>query len=413
MKNRGAETINTKPDDIVNNLLTSIVQVIGRRSSEDYGLVMLENVIKKLQQSYDFLNYIEVNSNQFNEMKKTIIVDPLINNVPVEDLRKSLQEILKQIVVLMGNNAGFFFIKEINQTLGYKYRVPIRQFGIDLDYLQINIEVEKKQKKIPTIDYSNLFHRVLKTLLSIMDDEIGREEAVHILKKILNKFQNKYDFFKDISYIDLRYTFGENEISIDQNINTKQPVILGQSIEDIITEVYRSLAEYGKFFDRNHFFRQLTGEYRQKLEELGVTLNKSHIRNTLLFTKIIDSLISVISHSHTKKNAALMMNSFLRALDQTYDFLKNVTVQTDEHNQHFDIHISETLDDVSETNMRRSIQKIIEKIMANLGEDEKNKFIDEFTQALDKNSLLRMEEIGVNLHIIQLRYNVFSRSKNT
>jgi len=67
-------------------------------------------------------------------------------------------------------------------------------------------------------------------------------------------------------------------------------------------------------------------------------------------------------------------------------------------------------DEISETDVRRSIQKLLEEIIDSLGEELGQKFINEFKNSLEKNCLLRIEEIGVNLHMIQLRHELLGKT---
>lgn len=404
------ERIETQPSTIIGKLMTSIIQSIARRSSEDYALVMLSNVIKKLQNSYPFLQYIKINTNRFSEMRRQIDINPLINEIPQEQVQQSIQDLLQQILTLMGKNAGFFFVKEIEKNLDPKYKQAIKHFGIDLEYIQLHVEVEKKQTKAPSIDHCDLFDRVLKTLLTMIENEIGRDHAITIFKQTLKKYENKYDFLNNISYTDLRYTFGKNEIEIDNSINSKQSSLLRQAFEDIIIEIYRSLAEHGKYLDKNTFFNQFTRDYHSKLQELGVSLKRSHISNSLLYKHIMQTLIDIISPICSQQYAVVMTNSVLTKMNQ-YEFLKEISIQKKENTQDYYINILTNFDDTSETDMRRSIQKLIGHIIQNLDENGKNQFIDKFKKNIEKNCLIRMEELGVNLHMIQLKCDVLHRFK--
>lgn len=412
MRYGSAESIETQTNNIIENLMNSIIHSISRRSSEDYALVMIDNVIKKLQNSYPFLQYIQINTNRFSEMRKTLVIDPHINEIPQDQIKQSIEQLLQHILVLMGKNAGFFFIKEIEKNLDPKYKLAIKQIGIDLEYIQLHVEVEKKQTKLPSIDYRDLFDRVLKTLLTLMENEVGKDQAIHIFIQTLKKYEKKYDFLNTISYTDLRYTFGKNEIDIDSSINEKEPALLRQAIEDSVIEVYRSLAEQGKYLEKNTFFSQFTKDYQSKLQELEISLNRSHISNSLLFKQVMYALIDIISLVCTQHYAVVMTNSVLTKMNH-YEFLKEISVKADEHTHHPDVHVLADLDDISETDMRRSIQKIFEHIIQNLDENGKHQFIDKFKQKIEKNCLLRLEELGVNLHMIQLRCDVLHRFKQT
>ena len=64
------------------------------------------------------------------------------------------------------------------------------------------------------------------------------------------------------------------------------------------------------------------------------------------------------------------------------------------------------LDELNETDIRRSIQNLLEQIIDSVGEKLGPKFIEDFKRSLESFYLLRIEEMGVNLHLIQLRHQM-------
>ena len=139
--------IELEKSDVMNRLLQSIVKVISRRSSEDYALVMVGNTIKKLQDKYDFLNYIDIKATRYSEIENIVTIDSSINTVEPEEIGKAIQEIVGIIVTAMGKNAGFFFIKEVKNKIGPNYGLIIRDMGVDFDFMQFSFEVDKKQTR--------------------------------------------------------------------------------------------------------------------------------------------------------------------------------------------------------------------------------------------------------------------------
>jgi hypothetical protein len=395
---------------VIERLLKSIVEVIGRRSSEDYALVMIGNTIKKLQENYYFLRFLQTKNTRYSEIENVVTVDSSINEIDSEDLGKAMQEIIGMVVTSMGKNAGFFFVKEIKNKIGPNYGMAIRNMGVDLDFMQFSFEVEKKQTRTLTIENSDVFRRVLKTLIALMEKEIGRDFAISAIKKLFEEYANKYDFLKNITMVDIRYTLGENEINVGQEIDRLEPIHVGKAIEDIIVGVHRSLGENGKPLHIDEFKRQLTSNYRKKLEEMGVNLKKKQFGNSLVFKYVIKALIAVISQASTQRYAVFAMNSILKKIDAKYVFLKHIRVTPVESDELCDISIMTNLDEISETDVRRSIQKLLEEIIDSLDEKLGQKFINEFKNSLEKNCLLRIEEMGVNLHMIQLRHEMLGKT---
>jgi hypothetical protein len=390
--------------------LKSIVEVIGRRSSEDYALVMLGNTIKKLQERHYFLRFLQIKNTRYSEIKNVVTIDSSINEIDSEDLGKAMQEIIGMVVTAMGEDAGFFFVKEIKNKIDPNYEIALRNMGVDLDFMQFSFEVDKKQTRTLTIENSDVFRLVLKTLIALIEKEIGRDFAISTVTKLIEEYANKYDFLKNITMVDIRYTLGENEINVGQEIDRLEPTHVGKAIEDIIVGVHRSLGENGKPLHIDEFKRQLTSDYRTKLEEMGVNLKKKQFGNSLVFKYVIKALIAVMSQASTQRYAVFAMNSFIKKIDTKYVFLKHIVVNPVESDELCDVSIMTNLDEISETDARRAIQKLLEEIIDSLGGKLGQKFINEFKNSLEKNCLLRIEEMGVNLHMIQLRHELLGKT---
>ena len=158
-------SIELEKSDVVKRLLKSTADVIGRRSSEDYALVMLGGTIKKLQEKYDFLRFLQTKNTCYSEIENVINIDSSINQIDSEDLGKAMQEIVGMLVTAMGKNAGFFFVKEIKNKIGPNYGIALKNMGVDLDFMQFSFEVDKKQTRTLTIENSDVFR--IKTLKKV------------------------------------------------------------------------------------------------------------------------------------------------------------------------------------------------------------------------------------------------------
>jgi len=402
--------IELEQSDVIKRLLQSIVKVISRRSSEDYALVMVGNSIKKLQEKYKFLKYISIKPTRYSEIDNIVTIDSSINMVEPEEIGKAIQEIVRMIVTSMGKNAGFFFIKEVKNKIGPNYELSVRDMGVDFNFMQFNFEIDKKQTRKLTIEISDVFRRVLKTLIVIIEKENGKSAAISIIQKIIEKYKNKYDFLKDVTIIDIRYTLGANEINVSQEINKLEPTHIGKAIEDIIVGVHISLEELGKPLPIDEFKRQLTSEYRTKLEEMGVNIKKKQFGHSVIYKNIITALVTVLSQASTQRYAVFALNSFLKKIDVKYDFLKHIKINHVESNELCTVSIMVNLNDISETDIRRSIQKLLEEIIDSLGKDSGQRFVNDFKNCLEKSCLSQIEEMGINLHMLQLRKELIRKT---
>jgi len=390
----------------MNLVLSSIISVISRRSSEDYALVMVNNTIKKLYDEYNFLRYAQIKTSRYLEIERIVNIDSSIDSISQEKLGKAIEEIIKNIVVAIGGNAGFFFIKEVKNNVGTRYSLKLKEIGADLDFMQFNYEVDKKQIK-KTVNYNtDVFYRVIKIIIDLLDKKYGRSFSISTIQNLIEEYSKKYSFLQKVKIIDVRYTFGSNEINIYDDLDILKPQYVGMAIENLIFGLIQKLQNLDKPIHIDEFKRQLTHEYMEKLTELGVDLNKKQINYSLLIKNIIKALIEVISNLSTQQYAIYAMNSFLKNVDSKFFFLKQIEVTNIDSDDIFNICIMTNLDEISETDIRRSIQNLLEKIIDNFGEKLGQQFIDDFKDCLDNFYLLKVEEIGVNLHLIQLRHQM-------
>ena len=174
--------------------------------------------------------------------------------------------------------------------------------------------------------------------------------------------------------------------------------------------VQRYVEEENKPFNIDDFKRQLTLDYRTKLDQMGVDFTHRQLGNSVVFTKVIKAIIDVIGQTSTNNYAIYAMNSFLKKIDTKFDFLKNIKITPLDSDELCDINIMANLDDLSDTEIRRSIQKLLEEIVRSIGDELEEIFINEFKKSLEKNCLSRIEEIGVNLHMIELRRDLLRRN---
>jgi uncharacterized protein YnzC (UPF0291/DUF896 family) len=76
----------------------------------------------------------------------------------------------------------------------------------------------------------------------------------------------------------------------------------------------------------------------------------------------------------------------------------------------YHITITDNIDSINETDARRAIQQLLETIMESLEEKVRKEFIQQFKNSLEKKYLLKIEEMGVNFHMIELRQEMLNQT---
>ena len=98
------------------------------------------------------------------------------------------------------------------------------------------------------------------------------------------------------------------------------------------------------------------------------------------------------------------MNTLLKKLYTKYEFLKYVVINTSNNDEdYYEINIMNNLDEVNNSETRRAIQKLLEEIINSFGDELGNHFIADFRNSLEKDCLNKIENLGVNLHMLELK----------
>ena len=104
--------------EVLNDFFGSILDVIARNSSKKYGLVIFQNMKKKLRRDFSFLNKIKIGGNEVH-------IDKSINNVD----KKKIRALLKKIIEILGTDVLKLLVKE---QLGREDIEYLNQIGVRL-----------------------------------------------------------------------------------------------------------------------------------------------------------------------------------------------------------------------------------------------------------------------------------------
>ena len=134
--------------DIVENVLKNLIDISGRKTSKGHAIGTIDNVIKKLELKYDFLKHIKINDNRFVEDDPAVSVMKDINKIDANKMGKAINDIISNTHFSLGNNAGHFFIKELQKNIGGDYNSVMKEMGVDLGLMQLESEIKNIKKTI-------------------------------------------------------------------------------------------------------------------------------------------------------------------------------------------------------------------------------------------------------------------------
>lgn len=395
-------------DKILGRILRSTIGVISRRTSETYANVVIGNVVNELAERYSFLNYVEIQGSKYTEIFNVVDIKPEINYIEKEEISKATKEFIEKITKSMGKSAGYYLIREIKEDLPFDYEKSIKELGIDLDILQLKFITEIKQTYKYQIENAEVLRYTLKILFNILDHELGSNNSFSIIHELVSRLSIEYRVLKYVKINDIRSIQGVDVVTIAPEINEIEPTTVGVAIQKVIQEINNSYGEKRSGFSlieklKNSF----NADYLFKLGKIGVNLDVIQFKKELILKHVLKALVNVLSESSTQSYAMLIVDNILRKFVGTFEYLKLIKIDSMRYSEGLEaITVSPDIESVRPSELGMGIQKIVEDIIRSLGEDASLEFIGKFKQRLGKAYILRIEEMGVNLHIMELKQNL-------
>jgi hypothetical protein len=398
--------------DVTRQFLQTIIQIIGRKTSEEYAELAIRNLLKKLQPTYPFLQDIEIKNTRYLELESNVTVRDSLNTIHPKEVGMALKGLSKIIIKSLGKNAGYFFIRETQEKIGNDYNtILVKTMDVDLTLMQSIYIVEKKSFSLLHIEKSDVMRRFLKALIDALEKQTSKTFAIGLTTKRVEALKKQYTFLEYVSVNDIRYNLGSEEVTVQSEINNVDPLEIGKAIGAILYDTDTALTDLGRNSVADDLKTHLTLEYLAKLKEMGITINAHGLGYNIIFKQVIKALIDILGKTSTENNAIFTVNSLLRKIDSTYEFLKYVKVDSATgQGELYHITITNNIDSINETDARRAIEQLLETIMESLKEEVRKEFIQKFRDSLEKKYILKIQEMGVNFHMIELRQEMLNQT---
>ena len=393
--------------EIIGHILRSAIGVIGRRTSETYATMAIRSIVVNLSSKYDFFRYVEIKSPHLTERSDVVMIKDNINNVNSENIGNASTDFVKSVIDAMGKNAGYYFIKEIKEDLPTEYELAIKNLGVNLDFLQMEYITNRKDGHKYEIKNSEILKHVFTTLFEIIERESGRRASVSIMRELITRYSTEYTLLKFVKVNDSSSIQNIDSVTVETEVNSIESDRVGTVVQKIIQEVNKSLGDKGGSNFVEKLKNLLNVDHIYRLEKIGVDINIISLGQALVVRNVLKSLIDVFSEASTQSYAVLMVNNVLQQIDDKYSFLKQVKIDSMHYAEGIEaISIPENIDGVRPSDLGRGLQKVVEKFIDSLGDESGHHFIEKFKKHLGKAYILRIEEIGVNLHMIELKHNL-------
>ncbi|HDQ16040.1 MAG TPA: hypothetical protein ENN45_03175 [Bacteroidetes bacterium] len=393
--------------EIIGRLLKSTIGVIGRRTSEAYANVVIGEVVVDLAGTYDFLKYVKISGKQYTELFDLVQIDDQINSVEIVQIGKAVNSFMKLIAKSMGKDAGYYFIKEIKEDLPTDFELVLHDIGLDFDYLQSEFLTYMKESFRYNIDNYDILKNILTVCFEILNRQAGRDSAFTILSELVQRLNTEHEVLRFVKINDIRSVQGIDIVTIDSQVNKADPDAVGAAVQKITQEINEYFEEKGTFIFIEKLKDALSVDYSHKLKEIGVNIDIIRLSQELIVKNVLKALVDVLSEYSTQSYAVLMVNNAIANFYEKFVFVKGIKIDSLKFSSGIDgIIVPENINSIRASELGRALQKIIESISKALGEDAGKHFVEKFKKNLGKAYVLRIEELGVNLHMIELKQNL-------
>jgi len=392
---------------LIEDVLQTIINIISRRTSETYAAMVMNRIIRKMHEKHSFLKNIEIKNPQISEIIEIIEIKSDLNNIQSEEVGKFTINLINEITGSLGSSAGYYFIKEIKEEISSETELLLKNLGVDLDMMQLEYFTGKSGKHEDILTNSDVLKYVFKLLFDILELEQGMDFAYKTIDEIVRRFSTKYNILNSIKVNDIRTVHDIDIISFKSDVNSLESDEVGDVIQKIFQVTNNYLIDKDTFTFVETLQAKIDKDHAVKLTEMGVNINAISLEQGLIIKRLIKTLVEVLSDTSSENYAVMTLDNNLREVYTKYDALKYISIDSSKYSDGINaVSISSDIDSARPSEVGKGIQKLIEKVTFSLGEEAGKNFLNKLKKRLGKAYLLRIEEMGINLYIIELRYNV-------
>ena len=136
------------------------------------------------------------------------------------------------------------------------------------------------------------------------------------------------------------------------------------------------------------------------------------IKNSEIIKDILQKLYDISSRKTTEVHAITTMDKLINSLERKYDFLKSIEIKDTRYSEMDEpISVMTDIDNVKSNDLKSAIYDIIKTMNSSLGEGAGHFFIKEFRNSLNEQTYISIEEMGIDLGLLQLEFEVEEMSR--
>ena len=138
----------------------------------------------------------------------------------------------------------------------------------------------------------------------------------------------------------------------------------------------------------------------------------TELENSEIVRHVLQALINISSRKTTQGQAISTMHELIKKLKDKYDFLKHVEIKDTTFLELDDpVTVMSEIDGVGSNKIGKALHDIIQTVNSNLGKDAGYFFIKELKSRMGHDYISTIEEMGLDLGLMQLEFEVNELTK--
>lgn len=137
-----------KKEQVIKDVLNTILTISGRKTTQSHAIYLLGSTLKNLKKQYSFLNNISIKDTTYLEDTEPVTIMGNVNEIALNKMGPAVKDIIIHLNKSLGEEAGHFFLKELSQKLNDESVNALKEIGVDLDLMHLELQVSKMEKDI-------------------------------------------------------------------------------------------------------------------------------------------------------------------------------------------------------------------------------------------------------------------------
>lgn len=116
---------------VAERTISTLIDLIAKPTSQGYAVVVVQTIMRKLEDKYDFAKSISLSSQSYTSSQKMLQVDATLDNVEPKKVGEYLGELISQAKSLFGGQHENFVL-ELRGYIGQGYILKLENMGVQL-----------------------------------------------------------------------------------------------------------------------------------------------------------------------------------------------------------------------------------------------------------------------------------------